>query len=26
MFAILTGISDAQLFKFSSQNPQALDQ
>lgn len=26
LFAILTGIPDAQLFKFSSQNPQALDQ
>ncbi|MBM3412429.1 MAG: hypothetical protein FJY19_03495 [Bacteroidetes bacterium] len=26
LFAILTGIPDAQLYKFSSQNPQALDQ
>lgn len=26
LFAILTGIPDAQLFKFSSRNPQALDQ
>lgn len=26
LFAILTGIPDAQLFKFSSRNPQAIDQ
>ncbi|MBM3414310.1 MAG: hypothetical protein FJY16_05170 [Bacteroidetes bacterium] len=26
LFAILTGIPDVQLYKFSSQNPQALDQ
>lgn len=26
LFAILTGIPDAQLFKFSSRNPKALDQ